>query len=208
MIRVLLADDHPMVLHGLEQLVSQEPDMEVVATAHDGADAIAKAQQTNPDVAVLDLHMPTLDGIEATREITQRTPDVRVVVLTSLAERDRILRVLDAGALGYLMKDAEADEILRGIRAAARGESPLSPRAAREVLLSRAAGRPADALTPRQRQVLSMVAAGLANKQIARRLGIAEKTVKSHLSQVFQQIGAIDRVEAATWARDHGIAPA
>jgi DNA-binding NarL/FixJ family response regulator len=125
-------------------------------------------------------------------------------VLTSFSDRERILDALDAGAVGYLLKDAEPDELLRGIAAAARGESPLAPKAAKAVLSARAESRPAAELTAREQEVLALLAEGLANKQIARRLGIAEKTVKAHLTSVFQSIGVADRTQAALWARNHG----
>ena len=128
-----------------------------------------------------------------------------MVVLTSFSDRERILDALDAGAIGYLLKDAEPDELIRGVRAAARGEAPLAPKAARAVLTARATGRPAEDLTPREREVLTLVAQGKANKLIARELGISEKTVKTHLTRVFEAIGVTDRTAAALWAQRHGI---
>jgi DNA-binding NarL/FixJ family response regulator len=153
----------------------------------------------------MDLSMPGVDGIEATRRLMAQRPESRVVVLTSFSDRERILDALDAGAVGYLLKDAEPGELLRGIEAAARGESPLAPKAAKAVLTARAESRPAAELTAREQEVLGLLGQGLANKQIARRLGIAEKTVKAHLTSVFQSIGVTDRTQAALWARSHGI---
>src|SRR5204863_940937 len=164
-------------------------------------EAIALAGEYQPDVVLMDLSMPGVDGIEATRRLMAEQPESRVVILTSFSDRERILDALDAGAVGYLLKDAEPDELLRGVRAAARGESPLAPKAAQAVLEARAQSRPAADLTARERDVLELVADGLANKQIARRLGIAEKTVKTHLTNVFQRIGVTDRTQAALWAR-------
>jgi DNA-binding NarL/FixJ family response regulator len=147
--------------------------------------------------------MPELDGIEAARRIVAEGDGVSVVVLTSFSDRNAIMDALDAGAVGYLLKDAEPADLVRGIRAAARGESPLDPRAARELLTARAE-RPAAELSPREREVLVLLASGLPNKLIAQRLGISEKTVKAHLTSVFSQIGVADRTQAALWAQREG----
>jgi DNA-binding NarL/FixJ family response regulator len=200
-----LADDHDVVRRGLTALLGGASGFVVVGAASDGDEAVALAAVHEPDVVLMDLSMPGVDGIEATRRLTAAQPDARVVVLTSFSDRDRILDALDAGAVGYLLKDAEPDELLRGIEAAARGESPLAPKAARAVLTARAEGRPATELTAREQEVLALLAQGLANKQIARRLGIAEKTVKAHLTSVFQRIGVTDRTQAALWAQRQGI---
>jgi DNA-binding NarL/FixJ family response regulator len=152
--------------------------------------------------------MPVLDGIGTTARIKAAQPEVAVVILTSFSAREQILRALDAGAVGYLLKDAEPDELGRAIRAAARGESPLDPRAARALLGARRAGAPLDTLSEREREVLLMVVEGLANKQIAQRLSISEKTVKAHLTSVFRQIGVTDRTQAALWAERNGISEA
>jgi DNA-binding NarL/FixJ family response regulator len=201
-IRVLLAEDHRLVRAGLERLLATVPDIQVVGGAADGAEAIELAAQTRPDIVLMDLSMPNVSGIEATRAIVAANEAVQVVVLTSLTDRDRILAALDAGAIGYLLKDAEPDELIDGIRAAARGESPLSPKAARAVLTARAEHERAD-LSKREREVLLCVAEGMPNKVIARKLGISEKTVKAHLTRVFQQIGVTDRTQAALWAKGH-----
>ena len=205
MIRVAIIDDHPLVRAGLEELLAGDDEVEVVATGADGAEAVAVVERERPDLVLMDLSMPNVDGVEATRRISQSQPDARVVALTSYAERDRVLAALDAGAVGYLLKDAEPDELRRAIRAAARGESPLSPRAATAVVAARAGSRNAPELSPREVEVLALVAEGLPNKLIARRLDISEKTVKAHLTQVFQQIGVSDRTQAAIWARNHGV---
>jgi DNA-binding NarL/FixJ family response regulator len=202
MIRVLLADDHSLVRDGLGRLLASVPDIEVVAAAADGREAIRLAQEHRPDVILMDLRMPGMDGSEATRRLLEEDPATQVVILTSFSERDEILSALDAGAIGYLLKDAEPDELIRGVRAAANGESPLAPKAARELLGSRGSA-PASQLTDREREVLRLVTRGLSNKLIARELGISEKTVKAHLTTVFQRIGVTDRVQAAMWARDH-----
>jgi DNA-binding NarL/FixJ family response regulator len=204
-IRILLADDHDVVRRGLTALLDDADGFAVVGAAADGEEAVALAGEHEPDVVLMDLSMPGVDGIEATRRLMAARPESRVVVLTSFSDRERILLALDAGAVGYLLKDAEPDELLRGIEAAARGESPLAPKAAKAVLTARAESRPAAELTAREQEVLGLLAEGLANKQIARRLGIAEKTVKAHLTSVFQSIGVTDRTQAALWARSHDI---
>jgi DNA-binding NarL/FixJ family response regulator len=155
----------------------------------------------------MDLSMPVMDGIEATRRIVAAHDGaVSVVVLTSFADREQVMEALVAGASGYLLKDAEPEELVRGIRAAARGEAPLAPRAAREVLAARSEPRPVAELSTREREVLVLVARGLPNKRIARELEISEKTVKAHLTSVFQRIGVTDRTQAALWAQRNGIA--
>ena len=204
-IRILLADDHDVVRRGLTALLDGTDGFAVVGAAADGEEAVVLAGEHQPDVVLMDLSMPGVDGIEATRRLMAERPESRVVVLTSFSDRERILDAIDAGAVGYLLKDAEPDELLRGIEAAARGESPLAPKAAKAVLTARAEGRPAAELTAREQEVLALLGEGLANKQIARRLGIAEKTVKAHLTSVFQSIGVTDRTQAALWARNHGI---
>lgn len=204
-IRVLIVDDHAVLRAGLEQLLAAEPDLDVVGKASSGDEAIALARAERPDVVLMDLQMPGTDGVSATRSIVgEELADV--LVLTSYSDAERIVGALDAGALGYLLKDAEPDEVLQGIRAVARGESPINPRAARELLGSRrTTGTAAADLTPREREVLALVRQGLANKQIARRLGISERTVKAHLTSTFQRIGVVDRTQAALWAERHGI---
>lgn len=207
MIRVLLADDHQLVRSGLAALLAGTEDIEVVGTASNGAEAVEMARRTNPRVVLMDLVMPVMDGVEATRRISAELPGTQVVVLTSFSDHERILAALDAGAVGYLLKDVDPAELVRGVHAAARGESPLHPKAARSLLSSRAdrtlANRPERLkveLTPREAQVLSLLRQGLANKQIARALGISQATVKAHLTSVFQRIGVTDRVQAAVWA--------
>lgn len=204
-LRVVLVDDHAVVRRGLADLLASAPDLEVVGTAADGSEAGAVVRDTRPDVVVMDLQMPGTDGVQATRAILADNPDVQVLVLTSFSDSDRIIAALDAGAVGYLLKDADPDDVIEGVRAVGRGESPLHPKAARELLLSR--NRPADkpVLTPRESDVLRLVRQGLANKQIARRLGISERTVKAHLTSVFQRIGVADRTQAALWAERHGL---
>jgi DNA-binding NarL/FixJ family response regulator len=203
MIRVLVADDHGLVRAGLERLLSGADDIEVIGTAAGGREAIDRAAERSPDVVLMDLSMPDLDGIAATREVLQRCPDCQVVILTSFSDRDRIVAALEAGAIGYLLKDAEPEELLRGVRAAARGESPLDPKAARQLITGRSMPAPQDQLTDREREILTLIAAGTPNKVIARKLEIAEKTVKNHVTRIFETIGVTDRTQAALWAQKH-----
>jgi len=205
-IRVVLADDHRLVRAGLEQLLRGAGDLEVVGVACDGEEAVSLAAERKPDVVLMDLVMPRADGIEATRRIRASGPDSpAILVLTSVSDRDTILDALEAGASGYLMKDAEPQELYDGVRAAANGNSPLAPEAARAMLTARAGRRVAREMTHREREVLSLLRQGLSNKQMARRLGISEKTVKAHLTRVFDRIGVTDRTQAALWAERHGI---
>ena len=205
MIRVVVVDDHAVVRSGLSQLLGGFEDVDLVGAAGDGEEAVARCAEARPDVVLMDLEMPRLDGIEATRRITAADPHIAVVVLTSFSDRSRILRALDAGAVGYLLKDAEPEELERAVRAAARGDAPLDPKAARALLSARTERSPADELSEREREVLAMVAEGLPNKLIARRLEISEKTVKAHLTNVFRTIGVTDRTQAALWAERNGL---
>ena len=205
MIRVAVADDHGVLRDGLAGVISAQPDMELVATAADGAEAVAMCRSTAPDVVLMDLEMPTLDGIEATRAIVADGHTTAVLVLTSFSDRRRITSALDAGAVGYLLKDASADEVVRGIRTAAEGGSPLDPRAARSLLEAKNAPDPLAGVSPREREVFSLLLDGLPNKLIASRLEISEKTVKSHLTSIFRQLGVTDRVQAILWAERQGL---
>jgi DNA-binding NarL/FixJ family response regulator len=204
MIRVVVVDDHAVVRDGISRLLDSADGIEVIGSAADGAEAQAVVAGTAPDVVLMDLSMPVVDGVTATRRITAEHPDVRVVVLTTFADKQRILDALDAGAAGYLLKDAQPDEVIAAVRAVVTGGAPLDPKAARVLLDAR--GAPATSgpeLTPREREVLALLATGVANKQIARRLAIAEATVKAHLTRIFQQLEVTDRTQAALWAREH-----
>ena len=206
MILVAIADDHRVVRVGLEQLLGTFDDVELVGAAAGGEEAVALCAAERPDVLLLDLAMPDLDGIAVTRRVAAEVPETRVVLFTSFSDRDGIVAALDAGAVGYLLKDAEPQDIHNAIRAAARGEAPLAPKAAAALLAERApraSGTPE--LTGREREILALVLDGMANKQIARRLGISEKTVKGHLTNVFQRIGVTDRTQAAIWAERSGL---
>lgn len=205
MIRLLIAEDHGVVRAGLQKLVATFEGVELVGSAADGAEAVDLCHEEEPDVVLMDLEMPRVDGIEATRRIAAGCPETHVVVLTSFSDRERILGALDAGAVGYVMKDASPDELAGAIRSAARGESPLDPKAARTVLAARRQPGPVELLTEREREVLQMVGKGMPNKHISRRLGISEKTVKAHLTSIFRTIGVADRTQAALWAERNGL---
>jgi DNA-binding NarL/FixJ family response regulator len=205
-IRVLIADDHEIVRIGVGKLLENHADVvEVVGLARDGAEALALCAEHAPDVVLMDLEMPGIGGIEATRRLARRDGAPKVVVLTSFADREHIAAALDSGAVGYLLKDSGPEELVSGIRAAAAGESPLTPRVALTVVRELRVAAAADNLSDREREVLALVGAGVPNKQIALRLGISPKTVKSHLSHIFRHIGVRDRLQAAMWARRHGL---
>ncbi len=202
-VRVLVVDDHAMVRMGLVQLLTSTPGLEVVGEAADGLEAVARVAELHPDVVLMDLQMPRMDGVRATREITAASRS-QVLVLTSFSDTDRIVDALDAGAMGYTLKDADPEDLLEAIRAVARGESPLHPRVARQLLTARTRGRSAgQTLTAREKEVLELVRQGLANKQVARRLEISERTVKAHLTSIYSSIGVTDRTSAALWAQRH-----
>jgi DNA-binding NarL/FixJ family response regulator len=200
-IDVLVVDDHALMRAGLRGLISGAADMRVVGMAADGAQALTAVATTNPHVVLMDLSMPVLDGAAATRQISEQYPEVAVMVLTSYSDQQRVLEAMDAGAIGYVLKDTDPATLLAAIRSAAQGHSPLDPRVARTILHTRRSAPPLNELTDREAEVLTLVGQGLANKQIARSLGIREGTVKAHLTSVFQRIGVHDRTSAALWAR-------
>jgi DNA-binding NarL/FixJ family response regulator len=205
MIRVLIVDDHAIVRGGLGALLATTTDLEVVGEAADGDAAVQLAAELGPDVILMDLSMPGSDGVQATRRVLEQNPEAHVLVLTSFSDHRRIMDALDAGAEGYLLKHSEPEVILSGIRAVVAGGSPLDPKAARTLLTQqRRSPEPAGAaspLTAREEEVLTMVGDGLPNKSIARRLGISERTVKAHLTNIFQRLGVTDRTQAALWAQ-------
>jgi DNA-binding NarL/FixJ family response regulator len=201
-IRVLVVDDHQLVRAGLITLLEAAADIQVAGEAADGRQALAAAKAASPDVVLMDLSMPVLDGVAATRLLLAERPRTRVVALTSFSDRQRVTDVLAGGATGYVLKDSRPDDLLAAVRAAADGHVPLDPRVAAALLPARAVPL-ADQLSEREKQVLRLVAGGLANKQIARRLGIAESTVKVHTGNIFRRIGVTDRTSAALWAKEH-----
>ena len=203
MISVVVVDDHEVVVQGLRLLLTEQDDIEVVGSAHDGAEGARLVQELRPDVVLMDLSMPGTDGIEATRIISETCPSTSVVILTTYGDRDRVLASLDAGAVGYLMKDVSPQVLHDGVRAAAAGGSPIDARAARALVDSRQDSAGGNRLTGKQEEVLRLVAEGLPNRLIARRLGISEKTVKAHLTQIYATLGVTDRVQAALWAQEH-----
>jgi len=201
-IRVLVVDDHQLVRAGLITLLEAAADIQVAGEAADGRQALEAAKAASPDVVLMDLSMPVLDGVAATRLLLAELPRTRVVALTSFSDRQRVTDVLAAGATGYVLKDSRPDDLLAAVRAAADGHVPLDPRVAAALLPSREVPL-TEQLSEREKQVLRLVAAGLANKQIARRLGIAEATVKVHTGNIFRRIGVTDRTSAALWAKEH-----
>ena len=203
MIRVLLVDDHRLVRAGLMSLLATAANGEVVGEAADGAQALEQVAATSPDVVLMDLSMPVMDGVTATRALRTRHPETRVVVLSSFSDRSRVREAVAAGATGYVLKDCTPDELLSAVRSAADGHAPLDPRVAGALLPGRDTASPAELLSERDQQVLRLAGKGLANKQIGRELGTSERTVKGHLGNVFRRIGVTDRTSAALWAREH-----
>jgi DNA-binding NarL/FixJ family response regulator len=199
---VLLVDDHPLVRAGLTALLGSTDDLHVAGEASGGEQAVLLSSELEPDVVLMDLSMPGMDGIEATRRLLELRPETHVVVLTSFHDQDRVAQALAAGAVGYLLKDSDPRDVLAAVRSAARGHAPLDPRVARALLPS-ATPRVGDSLSGRERQVLQLVVKGMSNRQIGRALGITERTVKVHVGHVFRSIGVSDRTSAAMWARDH-----
>jgi DNA-binding NarL/FixJ family response regulator len=202
-INVLIVDDHAIVRRGLASLLATTEDLIVVGEAADGSEAIRLVDQLAPDVVLMDLSLPGADGVQATATLTAAHPGLHVVVLTSYSDQRWILDALEAGAEGYLLKDSEPEVILAGIRTVVAGGSPLDPKAARALLTSRRSPptAPSSPLSDREEQVLAMVGEGLQNKHIARRLGITERTVKAHLTNIFQRLGVVDRTQAALWSQ-------
>lgn len=203
MIRVVVADDHPIVRSGIVALLSAADDMTVVAEASDGLEAVRLAAEHAPDVVLMDLRMPGLDGDEATARILAATPNVRVVILTTYESDASILTAIEAGASGYLLKAAPQEEILAGVRSVARGEVALAPSIA--AMLVQRVARPAVTLSPRETEVLALVAQGSSNPSIAAALFVSEATVKTHLLHVFEKLGVNDRTRAVTRAMELGL---
>ena len=209
--RVLLVDDHAMVRRGLREFLALFEDIEVVGEAADGREALTATESLRPDVVVMDLNLPRLDGVEATRELRKARPEVEVVALTGTVEEERVMAAIEAGAAGFLLKDADPDDVAAAIRAARNGEMYLAPAVAGVVARQlRAPGgpiAPADdsALTPRERDVLGLVAEGLPNRAIGEALGITERTARTHVSNILAKLGLTSRTQAALYAVDQGL---
>jgi DNA-binding NarL/FixJ family response regulator len=199
-IRVVVVDDHAMVREGLASVLAADGDIDVVAAAANGSEAVDLVRTHEPAVVVMDLSMPVMDGVAATRAVREAMPDTRVLVLTSFTDRDRVRRALEAGATGYQLKDAEPADLRAAVRSVDAGFAPLDPRVAGALLPEHARD---SGLSAREREVLQLVTEGRANKQIASALGISEATVKAHLGSIFRAIGVADRTSAALWARDN-----
>jgi NarL family two-component system response regulator LiaR len=209
-IRVLIVDDHKIVRKGLHALLSTEKDIQVVGEAEDGVAAISRVAALHPDVVLMDLVMPAMDGIEATRQITLQWPNVRVLVLTSFAADDKVFPAIKAGALGYLMKDTDPRELVNAIHQVQRGEPSLEPAIARKVLLelsSPSQAKPTtDPLTLRELEVLRLVSQGMSNREIADKLVVAEWTVRTHVSNILSKLHLASRTQAALYALKTGLA--
>jgi DNA-binding NarL/FixJ family response regulator len=206
MIRVLLADDQRVVREGLAMLLGLLPEIEVVGTAADGEEAVRLAVARAPDVILMDLRMPRLDGVEATRRIAEARPEARVIALTTYADEPTVLSALRAGARGFLTKDAGAEEIEAAITAVAGGQAALDPAVQAHVLAGLSEPELPDGLTPREAEVLALIAEGLTNAQIAERLVVSQATVKSHVNRVFAKAGVRDRAQAVAYAYRTGLA--
>jgi NarL family two-component system response regulator LiaR len=204
-IRVLLVDDHAVVREGLRTFLDLQDGLDVVGEAEDGEQAVSEAERLRPDVILMDLVMPNLDGVGAMRALRERLPDARVIVLTSFADDERLLPAIQAGAAGYLLKNVQPKELARAVRAAHAGEALLDPLVAARLVEeiahpSQRAEPDAQHLTPREREVLELIGGGLSNKRIALELGVSEKTVKAHVGHLLAKLGVADRTQAALYA--------
>jgi DNA-binding NarL/FixJ family response regulator len=206
-IRILIADDHEVVRQGLRVSLGVDPELEVVGEAADGAEAVRLAHRLRPDLVLMDLLMPELDGIAATQVIRRELPDTEVLALTSVLEDASVVDAVRAGAIGYLLKDARAAELRRAIKAAAAGQVQLSPNAAARLMREVKAPERPEVLSERELDVLRLLARGLANKEISRDLRIAEKTVKTHVSSILGKLGVQSRTQAALYAGRVGVVP-
>lgn len=204
-IRVLLVDDHAVVRQGLKMFLSLDPELAVVGEAANGAEAIEKARSLAPDVILMDLLMPVMDGITAIREIRREMPDIEILALTSVLEDASVVGAVRAGAIGYLLKDTQADALCRAIKAAAQGQVQLSPQAAERLMKELQAPPATEPLTERETEVLELIAQGFSNKEIAQRLSIGEKTVKTHVGSIFGKLGVRSRTQAALYAWQSGL---
>lgn len=207
--RILIVDDHSVVRQGLRMFLGSDPELEIVGEARDGAEAVSLARQLQPDVVLMDLLMPVMDGIAATAAIRREAPDVEVVALTSVLEDAAVIDAMRVGAIGYLLKDTDAHELCRAIKAAAAGQVQLSPQAAERLLREvRTPEKSEEPLTGRETDVLRLLAQGKSNKEIARALNITEQTVKTHVSHVLNKLGVPSRTQAALYAIRTGLVSA
>jgi two-component system, NarL family, response regulator LiaR len=207
-IRILIVDDHAVVRQGLRMFLALDPELDVIGEAGDGVEAVAQAHALKPDVVLMDLLMPKMDGVAATAAIRRELPDVEVIALTSVLEDASVVGAVRAGAMGYLLKDTQADELCRAIKAAAAGQVQLSPQAAARLLREVRAPESPEVLTEREADVLKLVARGKANKEIARALDVGEQTVKSHVGHILAKLGVQSRTQAALHAVRIGLVPA
>jgi len=207
-IKLVIVDDHRVVRSGVKALIETEPDLEVIGEAADGREAVTKVKAQNPDVVLMDLVMPEMDGVDATSEITKLSPAPEILILTSFSEEERIIQAIKAGASGYLIKDASPDELVQAIKDVYHGESTLDPKVAGTVLRS-VQNEPKDSsedLTDREVEVLELLAEGLPNENIAEKLYISERTVRSHVSNILGKLNLANRTQAALYAVRQGIA--
>ena len=204
-ISVLITDDHKVVRQGLRMVLDLDPELEVVGEAENGEEALRLARRLGPDVVLMDLAMPVMDGVKATGEIRRELPDTQVVALTSVLEDASVTRAVRAGAIGYLLKNTGSDELTRAIKAAAEGQVHLAPEAAARLMREVSAPEDPDALTARETDVLKLMARGMANKQIGRELHIGVKTVKTHVSNILMKLGVNSRTQAALYAARTGL---
>lgn len=205
MIRILLADDHAVVRQGLKMFLSLDPELEVVGEAANGAEALEQVARLQPDVVLMDLKMPVMDGLTAIGRIRAAHPETEVIAVTSVLEDTAIIEAVRAGAIGYLLKDTEADELCRAIKAAAAGQVQLSPQAAERLVREVRAPDSPEQLSPRELEVLRLIARGMSNREIAQTLIISEKTVKTHASSILSKLGLASRTQAALHAMRLGL---
>jgi DNA-binding NarL/FixJ family response regulator len=204
-LRLLLVDDHAVVRQGLKMFLHGDPDLQVIGEATNGLQAVRLAQSLLPDVILMDLLMPGMDGVEATTQIKRMHPEIEIIALTSVLEDKAVVGAIRAGAIGYLLKDTDGPELLRAIKAAAEGQVQLSPKAAARLMREVRAPESPEKLTERETEVLKLVALGKANKEIAHELGIGDKTVKTHVSSVLSKLGVASRTQAALYAASIGL---
>lgn len=207
-IRVLIVDDHAVVRQGLKMFLSLDSELEIVGEAVDGKQAVALARELQPDVVLMDLLMPVMDGVTAISILRREVPEAEIVALTSVLEDNAVIGAIRAGAIGYLLKDTESDELIRAIKAAANGQVQLSPKAAARLMREVRTSESFEALTERETEVLRLLARGLSNKQIAQALVIGEKTVKTHVSNILSKLNVSSRTQAALYAARMGLVTA